>query len=231
MRHSTRWVMALCLLALASGCATTANVDPYENLNRPVMEFNDGVDGISLKPIAKGYFNVIPGRGRKIVHNFFSNLGYPNVAINQFLQGKVKLGVSDTLRFLINSTVGIVGLFDVATRLGLDAHDEDFGQTFAVWGVASGPYFMAPFWGPVTVRDAVGDLFNALTFPTYYVNDVALRNSLTAGWAVDRRAAVLEGETLISGDRYLFIRDAYLQHREFLIHDGEVDDPFFEEDE
>lgn len=231
MQDSTRWLMVLCLVVLGSGCATTADVDPYENVNRSVMGINDRVDDISLKPIAETYVDVTPKRGRKVVNNFFANLAYPNVAINQFLQGKIKAGLSDTIRFLLNSTVGLGGLFDVATGVGLAEHDEDFGQTFAVWGVASGPYLMAPFWGPITVRDAVGDIFNALTFPTYYLNDVALRNSLTAGWAVDRRAAVLEAETLISGDRYLFIRDAYLQHRDFLIHDGVVDDPFLEEDE
>ncbi|MGI9294718.1 MAG: MlaA family lipoprotein, partial [Pseudomonadales bacterium] len=216
MRDNIRRVMALCLLALASGCATTADVDPYENLNRPIMEFNDSVDSISLQPIAQAYVDLIPKGGRKVVRNFFANLAYPNVVINQFLQGKVKMGVSDTVRFLLNTTIGIGGLFDVATRWGLAAHYEDFGQTFAAWGVSSGPYLVVPFWGPVTARDAIGDLFDALAFPTYYLNDVVLRNSLTAGWAVDRRAAVLEAETLIGGDRYLFIRDAYLQHREFL---------------
>ena len=117
---------------------------------------------------------------------------------------------------------GLLRLFDVATRLGLVEHHEDFGQTFAVWGVASGPYLMVPFWGPVTVRDAVGDLLDTLTYPTFYIKDVALRNGLIAGWALDRRAAVLDAESLISGDRYLFVRDAVLQRREYLILDGEV---------
>lgn len=229
MRVGTGWVIVLLVVALASGCATTANIDPYEPQNRRVMGFNDGADGISLKPLAKGYVKVTPPAGRNSVHNFFANLRYPNVVINQFLQGKVKKGASDTGRFLINTTVGIGGLFDVAKRLGLVEHHEDFGQTLAVWGVASGPYLMVPFWGPVTVRDAVGDLLDTLTYPTFYIKDVALRNGLIAGWALDRRAAVLDAESLISGDRYLFVRDAVLQHREYLILDGEVTDPFLEE--
>jgi phospholipid-binding lipoprotein MlaA len=212
-----------------TGCSYAPNSkDPYESANRKVQSFNDGVDKITLKPVAKGYKKVISSPVKKVVGNFFSNLGYPIVVVNQFLQGKVQLGTKDTARFALNSTVGLAGLLDVSTPAGLQKHDEDFGQTLAVWGVGSGPHLYVPFWGPTNVRDGVGSIMGGFAHPLGYIDDVATRNSLIALLAVDERAKLLDTESLITGDRYLFIRDAYNQHREFLIKDGKVEDTFLE---
>tara|TARA_R110002095_G_scaffold32443_5_gene30846 strand:- start:1704 stop:2393 length:690 start_codon:yes stop_codon:yes gene_type:complete len=217
------------VMLLFSGCASIDNPDPYESLNRKVMRFNDSADRWVLKPAAKAYTFVTPVPVRNSIHNFFNNLGYPTVALNQLLQGKGELGLKDSARFLINSTLGIVGLFDVATKMGLEAHEEDFGQTFATWGAGSGAYLIIPFWGPVTTRSGIGDIGASFTYPVRYVDDVATRNTLMGAWAVDKRASLLAAESLISGDRYQFIRDAYLQRRKFLIEDGSIDvDPFID---
>lgn len=218
------------IVLISASCATTDNPDPYEGANRAVMAFNDGADRIVLKPISKGYVNVTSPPVRSSVNNFYDNFGYPITIINQVLQGKFRLGFSDLGRFLTNSTLGLVGLFDVATDLGMEYHDEDFGQTLGVWGVGSGAYLVIPLWGPVTTRSGVGDIASFYTHPVQYVDDDPIRYALFTGWAIKTRASLLEAEGLISGDRYLFIREAYLQRREFLINDGEIeDDPFFDD--
>jgi phospholipid-binding lipoprotein MlaA len=218
-----------CIVLLPVGCATIDNPDPYEGMNRKVMAFNDGADRMILKPIAKGYMNVTSAPVRSSVTNFYDNFGYPITILNQFLQGKVRLGFSDLGRFLANSTAGILGLFDVATDLGLEYHDEDFGQTLGVWGVGSGAYLVIPLWGPVTTRSGVGDIASFYTHPIQYIDDEAIRYGLFAGWAIQTRASLLDAEDLITGDRYVFIRDVYLQRREFLVNDGEIEeDPFLD---
>jgi phospholipid-binding lipoprotein MlaA len=212
-----------------TGCSYGPNnIDPYESANRRVQYFNDGVDKLSLKPAAKGYKSTVPTPVKKVVGNFFSNLGYPIVAVNQFLQGKVKLGVEDSARFVFNSTLGLGGLIDISTPVGLQKHNEDFGQTLAVWGVGSGPHLNVPLWGPTNIRDGVGSIIGGFAHPLAYIDDVATRNSLTALLLIDDRAELLDTESMITGDRYLFIRDAYNQHREFLIKDGKVEDAFLE---
>ncbi len=231
---STLRICTLCCaaLALSTGCATTDNVDPYERFNRKIMAFNDGADKWVLKPIVRGYVAVTPTPVRRSLHNFIANLAYPTVAINQFLQGKGRLGLRDTGRFLTNTTLGIAGLFDVATRLGLDEHDEDFGQTFGSWGIPPSAYLVVPFWGPVTTRDGAGDLVSIYTYLPRYLESSRTRNLLAGLWIIDRRASLLKAEKLIEGDRYLFIRDVYLQRREFLTNDGELgNDPFLEGNE
>ena len=146
------------LSLLAAGCASspgrTTNADPYEGFNRGVYKFNDTLDRAALKPIAKGYRKVTPGFVRAGIGNVLANLEYPGTFVNQFLQGKWALGFRDTGRFLLNSTLGVAGIFDVATPLGLEKNDEDFGQTLAVWGVPSGPFLNLPLFGPSSLRDA-----------------------------------------------------------------------------
>lgn len=219
------------LVVMALTACTMTRVDPYEGVNRKFHGFNDKADQLVLKPIAKGYTVVTPGPVGRSVHHFFANLRGPTVFINQFLQGKGRLGLSDTGRFLVNSTLGIFGLFDVATSMGLEAHEEDFGQTFAVWGIGSGPYLVVPFWGPVTLREGVGDIISLFTWPVYYLDNSTVAWGLFGLGVVDKRAALLGVETLITGDRYLFIRETYLQRRNYLIHDGNVGDPFLDETE
>lgn len=217
-------------LVFVTACSYAPNnQDPYESANRRVQYFNDGVDRLSVKPTAKGYRSVIPSPVKRGVGNFFSNVGYPIVIVNQFLQGKVKLGIEDSARFMFNSTIGLGGLIDISTLAGLEKHDEDFGQTLAVWGVGSGPHINAPFWGPTNLRDGVGSILGGFAYPLGYLDDVTTRNSLAALFVIDERASLLDVESVITGDRYLFIRDAYNQQREFLIKDGEVEDAFLDD--
>jgi phospholipid-binding lipoprotein MlaA len=218
------------IVLLSVGCATTDNPDPFEDMNRKVMAFNDGADRMVLKPLAKGYTKVTSEPVRRSVSNFYDNFYYPITIINQFLQGKGKLGFSDLGRFVVNTTVGVLGLFDVGTKIGLEFHDEDFGQTLGVWGVESGAYLVIPLWGPVTTRSGVGDIASYYVSPAQLIEDDTIRYALFAGWAIQTRASLLETEELITGDRYLFIRDAYLQRREFLVNDGVIEkDPFFDD--
>jgi len=227
------FVLLLLALTLLGGCASQGadSIDPWEPFNRRMHTFNDALDRAILKPVAQGYTVITPDPVEKRIHNFFLNLGYPTVFVNQFLQGKPVAGMRDTAHFLVNTTLGIGGLFNVAGRLGLERHEEDFGQTFAVWGVGQGPFIVAPFFGPTTVRDGVGSAAGIFTSPTYYIDSDAARWSLRGVGLIDSRAALLESEQLISGDRYLFIRDAYLQRRQYLMNDGEIeDDPFLDEE-
>ncbi len=210
--------------------ADERNPDPWEGMNRKVQKFNDGADRWLLRPIAVGYTKVVPKFMRRGVSNFFGNLTYPVVVVNQFLQGKWRNGFADTGRFLVNSTLGIGGLFDPATRAGLEAHEEDFGQTFAKWGMGSGPYLVLPLMGPSTIRDGGGRIVDATMFPPRFVEEERVRYALTGLYFLDTRASLLDVENLLSGDRYAFLRDAYLQRREYLIMDGEVEDSFLDED-
>lgn len=220
--------MILLLLFMLSSCASTdQTADSLEPFNRKVQTFNDTVDKYTLKPVAQGYAYVTPEFFRKGLRNVFDNLGDINVFINQFLQGKIDTGLSDMFRFICNSTFGVAGLFDVATEVGLVAHDEDFGQTFAVWGFNSGPYLVLPFLGPATIRDGVGLVPGYFTNPVNYIDDDTTRWSVFGAGIIVERERLLKQEELIIGDRYLFIRDSYLQRRQYLINDGEVEeDPF-----
>lgn len=216
------------LVLVASGCATTGKTDPYEGFNRSMMSFNDGADRAILKPLAKGYRAITPQFVEDGIGNFFSNLNDPVVALNQLLQGKPGLAVRDTGRFLVNSTIGIGGLFEVADGLGLEKHQEDFGQTFGVWGIGTGPYLVMPFWGPTNPRDGIGSIVGSFGFAPRYLNDVTSRNLTYALAIIHRRAQLLDAEKLVSGDRYVFIRDAYLQRRDYLTSDGVVEDEFLD---
>lgn len=227
-------VMALAVSALVSTSSfaqpdtETRNPDPWEGFNRGVYKFNDGVDRFFLKPVAQGYQAITPDPVEDGVSNVFDNLFEVRNIINDILQWKWGQAANDTGRFLVNSTVGIVGLFDVAQHIGMPENDggEDFGQTLAVWGVGSGPYLMLPFLGPTTLRDGAGMPIDMQMDLVGYIDHVPTRNTTYGVRIVSDRAGLLEAEALMSGDRYTFIRDAYLQRREYLIKDGAVEDDF-----
>jgi len=218
-------------ISLASGCASTPKeeegpYDPYEKVNRKIFAFNDALDRHILKPVADTYVKVTPEPARNSVHNFFENIGYLNTVINDFLQGKFKDGFADLSRFLINSTVGSLGLVDVASKVGLKAHEEDLGQTLAVYGTPEGPYLVIPLFGPNTARDAPDLATSTFTSGMYYIGQAAgfvVTLPLSALQFIDKRAQASSALKVVDEaalDRYIFIRDAYLQHREYLIYDG-----------
>ncbi|OYV75802.1 MAG: hypothetical protein B7Z66_11525 [Chromatiales bacterium 21-64-14] len=185
--------------------------------------FNDKLDQWILKPISDTYVKITPKPVRTSVTNFFNNVEYLNTALNQFLQGKVEDGFKDTGRFLVNSTAGIGGLFDVATGLGLKYHQEDLGQTLAVWGVGQGPYLVLPFIGPDTLRNLPNLVMSSLTDPLFYVSNPAITMPIGALGLVDKRAneaAEIRFVHESAVDPYIFVREAYLQHRRFLIYNG-----------
>jgi len=208
--------------------------DPWESVNRKVFAFNDFLDRWLLKPVAQGYKKVVPSPVRRGVSNAFNNIGTPATAINQFLQGKPRAGFSDSGRFLVNSTLGIAGFFDVASRMGFPRHQEDFGQTFGHWGAGSGNHVMLPFRGSSTVRDSFGLVLDGLTNPLRFISPAEVQYGTYALYITDVRVDLLSAEALMndSGDPYLFQRDAFLQRREYLVQDGESDaeDPFLSEE-
>lgn len=211
-----------CLFVLASfllvACAST-EVDPYEGFNRKMASFNNGVDMVLIKPAAQGYKAIAPAPVETSVSNFFSNLQEPWTAINQLLQGRVKLAGSDTGRFLVNSTLGVAGLFDVATSMGLPRHQEDFGQTLGVWGVPQGPYIVLPMLGPSSGRGLISQYVSNfggnIGQPIRYVNHVPTRNSLFFTFLVSMRARLLDQPQMPpEADRYTLFRDFYLMNQE-----------------
>ncbi len=217
----------VCLLACLGlgGCASPSHnpKDPFETFNRGVYKFNDTLDKAVVKPVAKGYKAVVPSPVQKGLSNFFSNLNDVTVTANDLLQLKVKQAASDTGRMLVNTTVGVLGLIDVASSVGLAKHNEDFGQTLGYWGVGSGPYLMLPFFGPSSVRDSVGLYADTVTSETSRLKHVAVRNEVYATTFLVKRASLLDEEKVLDEaaiDRYSFIRDAYLQHRQNLVYDG-----------
>ncbi|MEZ5597462.1 MAG: VacJ family lipoprotein [Pseudomonadales bacterium] len=228
----------VCVLLLANVTLPAVQAseihDPWENVNRKVFKFNDFLDRWMLKPVARGYRKVVPAPVRRSVGNFFRNLDTPMTAVNQFLQGKAGEGVSDLGRFVVNSTLGIGGLFDPATRMGFAKHQEDFGQTFGRWGTGSGNHVVLPLRGSSTVRDTFGLVLDTLTNPIRLISPNELEYGLRGVSVVDTRTDLLSAESLMKegGDSYLFQRDAFLQRREFLVHDGEAEesDPFLDEE-
>jgi len=205
------------------------NPDPWQGLNRVTHKFNSVADRIVLRPLALGYRAILPRFVRSGVRHFFENLDDVNNSVNNFLQGKPAAGASDLARVVINSTIGVGGLWDPASRMKLVKHEEDFGQTFAVWGIPRGPYLVLPFLGPSTVTDAFGRPFNEVFDPVLYLHPIDHRNRLYVTRVVQLRASLLSVESAVFGDEYLFYRDAYLQRREYLIKDGKVSDPFADE--
>lgn len=232
MKHTVtlsrlRACAAAAAVLVLSGCATTANnpQDPLEGYNRAVFSFNDAVDRTVLKPTATAYKKVVPGFAQTGVNNFFGNLSDAWSSVNNFLQGKGEDGATDFGRFALNSTFGVLGLFDIASEAGMPKHNEDFGQTLGKWGVPSGPYLMLPLLGPSTVRDTAalpadfaGDIWK-------YKDPTNVRNIGAAVRIVDKRAVLLDASSLMEEaalDRYEFLRDGYLQRRQSQVYDGDV---------
>jgi phospholipid-binding lipoprotein MlaA len=230
MRLMTR-IMLLAAVVSSAGCASTSPRDPLEGYNRAMFGFNDTVDRVALKPAAEIY-GTLPSFMQTGVYNFFGNLEDVSTAINNFLQGKLKAGFSDVGRIGLNTTLGVAGLFDVGTEAGLYKNREDFGQTLGKWGVQSGPYLVLPLLGPSTVRDAIALPLDFKADPWFHVRPVRWRMAGSGLRAVDQRATLIDAGNLIEDaalDRYLFVRDAYLQRRKYQVYDG--DPPVFDSDE
>lgn len=206
------------------GCASTGNPrDPLEPINRGIYHFNDGVDNLIIKPAAEIYRSALPQFARTGISNFFSNIGDVIVALNNLLQGKFLHAVSDVGRIVVNTTAGLLGVFDVATETGLEKHNEDFGQTLGYWGIGNGPYLVLPILGPSSMRDTVGLVADYKTNPLTYVDPNRDRTALFGLLFISRRAELLETSKILETaalDPYEFMRDAYLQRRRNLVHDG-----------
>jgi phospholipid-binding lipoprotein MlaA len=231
--QTLRIFIAVLLTAVAianSGCASRGsatkgkNVDPFEPVNRGIYRFNDATDRFILRPAAKGYQWITPDPVQVSISNAFDNWTYPVTIVNGFLQAKFKQGFSDTGRFLVNTTIGILGLFDPATPLGLVEHREDFGQTFAKWGAPPGPFIMVPLFGPRTILSGIGTLADVQVNPLVQWRNTSMRDKALILWAIETRASLIGPDKIIEDafDPYLFVRDAYLQNREFLISDGKT---------
>lgn len=213
-------------VAVVPLAAQAADEDPWEGVNRVIYSFNDTLDTYALKPLAQGYQFITPQFLEDGIHNMFNNIGDVRNFANDVLQAKPHAAGVDTARLLLNTTLGVAGFFDVGTKMGLQRNDEDFGQTLGYWGVPSGPYVMLPFFGPSTVRDGLAKYPDTYDAPYRYMNDISARNTIQAVDVVDTRASLLSSEKLITGDKYIFIRNAYLQNREFKVKDGKVKDDF-----
>jgi phospholipid-binding lipoprotein MlaA len=223
--------LALMLVAMVGPVlAEEPNVDPLEGMNRAIFSFNEQADRFVLKPIAQGYRFVTPDPVEHGISRMFSNVGEVISVPNDLLQGKFGQAANDTGRFLVNSTLGLAGFFDVASKMGLEKSDgEDFGQTLGRWGVGSGPYLVLPLFGPSTLRDGPSKIVDSFANPITYVDHVPTRNSIYGTQIVVVRADLIDAEELISGDKYTFLRDVYLQRREYLVNDGLVEDSFGED--
>ena len=238
MRDShKRFILSLMCALLLASCATTRSpsrseaetdpIDPYENVNRKSYDLTDVLDRKILEPVANVYMDYVPLRMQRSIGYFYDNLEYPNVILNDFLQGKVRQGFGDTPRFLINSTVGLAGLFDMASPMGLPQHDEDFGQTLGVWGVDATTYLFIPLLGPSSNRDAPGIPVAMGTNVLFYVGIFVIGAPVTAPLSVlgiIQKRARLSGPMRIRDEAalepYLFVRDSYLQQRKHVIYDG-----------
>jgi len=238
--HGAHGLIILFCIILFTGCAKLPpgeSYDPAESVNRPVYSFNDTLDSIFLGPLSRGYVAVTSESVRESVSNFFDNAAYGNTILNDFLQGKGGQGFSDIGRLLVNTTLGIGGLFDVATSVGLKKHEEDFGQTLGVWGSGPGAYAVYPLLGPNTMRDtpdlAVELVTNGLFYAAFFLN-AAVTIPIAVLSAIDERSRAENSIRFVNElalDPYVFTREAWLQHRDFLIYDGNPPEPEFEDEE
>lgn len=217
-------LMLLLATSLLAGCATSGNPrDPFEGFNRAMFDINDGLDKIIVRPVAQGYETALPAPVRQGVTNFFGNIGDVFIAVNNLLQGKLPEALTDVSRVAVNTTFGLLGVIDVASDLGLEKHEEDFGQTLGHWGAEDGPYLVLPLLGPSTLRDSLGLAADTAADPVVWVDHVPTRNTMLGVRALDTRAGLLAADKIVEEaalDRYSYIRDAYLQRRRSLIYDG-----------
>jgi len=226
------WIERVSLLIACAGvlllpALVQANdEDPWQAYNRFMFRVNDNIDTYTLKPLAKGYQAVTPQFVEDGVSNVFRNIGDVRNLANNLLQGKLHDAGVDSGRLIFNSTFGLLGFFDVGSTMGLQRSDEDFGQTLGAWGLGSGPYVVLPLMGPSTVRDTFGRVPDAMLTAPMQIDHVPTRNVVIGVEAISLRANLLKAERMVSGDKYIFIRNAYLQNREFKVRDGEVEDDF-----
>jgi phospholipid-binding lipoprotein MlaA len=223
--------ITILFLIIFSTTIFSTEVDPFQEINEKTHNFNLVLDKQLATPVARIYKKVTPDLVERSITNFTHNIEDLSIAINNILQGKINNGISDLLRFTINSSLGVLGFFDVASNLGFEKHDEDFGQTLATWGMGAGPYIVLPGLGPSNLRDTLSMLPDAFLTPLYVIDHDRTSYSLTAIDIVETRARYLGLESVVIGDDYLFYRDAYLQSREFDILDGEVSEEFDEFDD
>ena len=214
------------ILLLLLSPFTFAEVDPFQNINEKTHNLNQTLDLQVASPVARFYKRITPDFLEKGITNFTHNIEDLSIGINNILQGKFNEGLSDFSRFALNTSIGLLGFIDIASDLGLTKHDEDFGQTLAVWGVPDGPYLVLPGLGPSTTRDTLAMIPDAFLTPLWLIDHDRTSYSLTAIDLIDTRARYLGLESVVIGDEYLFYRDAYLQSRNFEIKDGEVEDDF-----
>jgi phospholipid-binding lipoprotein MlaA len=217
--------MAVTALVLSAGCATTGgdSRDPFEGFNRSMYGFNQAIDEAVLKPVSKAYKDGLPEIVQTGVRNFFSNIADIFISVNNLLQGKVIEAANDGMRVAVNTTIGGLGVLDWASEMGLEKHNEDFGQTFGRWGVEDGPYFVWPLFGSSTARDSVGELIDIRVDPVRNHKPVVARNAMYGTRIVSKRADLLDASRILEEaalDKYVFERDAYLQRRRNLIYDG-----------
>lgn len=222
--------VAMLAAAMLAGCSSTPAAngnDPWEAPNRAVFKFNDSLDTWVAKPVAKGYRFISPSFVETGVDNFFDNMGEVSNVLNDLLQAKWGQAGHDSARLLLNTFAGLAGLVDVAAEVGLEkSQGEDFGQTLQVWGVPSGPYVVLPIFGPSTLTDAAASPVDWFSYPRTYITSDPLRYGATVLDYTNVRAGLLDAEGLVSGDKYLFFREAYLQNRQFLVKDGAIKDDF-----
>ena len=224
----SRYLLLLIALPLASarGEGVTPDIDPWEPMNRHIFALNETLDKYALRPVAKGYRFVMPDPAERGVSNFITNIYEFNSFFNSLLRGRGENALLSGGRFLINSSFGLFGLFDVATPMGIEHSPADFGQTLSVWGFEQGPYLMLPIIGPRTVRSGVGYVVDTYASIPSLIDDPEIAYSFWTVEAIDIRANLLEADELVFGDRYIFIRNAYLQRRATFLNGGIVEDTF-----
>lgn len=217
----------LLLLCIFVGTPVSAQTnDPWRETNERIFKLNDYFDQLIVRPVAASYNLFIPRIARQGIGNFFSNIDDINVFVNDLLQLKLDAAMNDSGRLLVNSTLGLGGVLDIASGFGLYKNEEDFGQTLGRWGVGAGPYVMLPVFGASNVRDSFGLVLDTLFNPIQYHDDESLRLTLFLVKETDSRSGLLALDELITGNRYLFVREAYVQRREYLVTDGQVEDEF-----
>jgi len=225
MMRWARNLAAMLLLCGAAGCATVGSDprDPLEGFNRAMYSFNDGFDQAIGKPVATAYRDVVPGQIRTWVRNFFSNIYDLWTGFNNLIQGKPRDAITDWARFAFNTTLGLAGINDVATSIGLEKHDEDFGQTLGRWGMEDGAYLVWPFWGSSSMRDSAGLLVDFYGDPVIQHRPKGVRDVIWGLRAISKRADLLDASRILEEaalDKYVFQRDAYLQRRRSQVYDG-----------